>query len=130
MITHLDHMVLTVQSIEQSVAFYTRVLGMQKEEFAGGRVALKFGSQKFNLHEAGSEFSPRAEKPVPGSADFCLITDIPIQEAMERVMARGVEIIEGLVDRTGANGPIRSFYFRDPDLNLVEVSSYVRVDSG
>ena len=130
MITHLDHMVLTVQSIERTVAFYTRVLDMQKEEFAGGRVALKFGNQKFNLHEAGNEFSPRAEKPVPGSADFCLITDMPIQEAMDQVMARDVEIIDGLVDRTGANGPIKSFYFRDPDLNLVEISSYVSVDDG
>ena len=130
MITHLDHMVLTVKSIEQTVAFYTQVLGMQKEEFAGGRVALKFGSQKFNLHEAGSEFSPRAEKPVPGSADFCLITDIPIQEAMARVKDHGVQILDGLVDRTGANGPIKSFYFRDPDLNLVEISSYAVVGNG
>ena len=130
MITQLDHMVLTVRSIEQTVTFYTRVLGMQKEEFAGGRIALKFGNQKFNLHEAGKEFSPRAEKPVPGSADFCLITDIPIQEALDRVREHGVEIIDGLVDRTGANGPIKSFYFRDPDLNLVEVSSYIGMDDG
>ena len=130
MITQLDHMVLTVRSIEQTVTFYTRVLGMQKEEFAGGRIALKFGNQKFNLHEAGKEFSPRAEKPVPGSADFCLITDVPIQEAMDRVREHEVEIIDGLVDRTGANGPIKSFYFRDPDLNLVEVSSYIGMDDG
>ena len=130
MITQLDHMVLTVRSIEQTVTFYTRVLGMQKEEFAGGRIALKFGNQKFNLHEAGNEFSPRAEKPIPGSADFCLITDIPIQEALDRVREHGVEIIDGLVDRTGAIGPIKSFYFRDPDLNLVEVSSYIGMDDG
>ena len=130
MITQLDHMVLTVRSIEQTVTFYTRVLGMQREEFAGGRIALKFGNQKFNLHEARKEFSPRAEKPVPGSADFCLITDVPIQEAMDRVREHEVEIIDGLVDRTGANGPIKSFYFRDPDLNLVEVSSYIGMDDG
>lgn len=32
----LDHLVLTVVNIEKTVDFYTRVLGMQKEVFAGG----------------------------------------------------------------------------------------------
>ena len=124
MISHLDHLVLTVASIDRTAEFYTRVLGMEREEFAGGRVALKFGSQKFNLHETGKEFEPRARHPTPGSADICLITNLPIHEAMNFVSAQGVEIIEGVVPRTGATGPIQSFYFRDPDLNLVEVSSY------
>jgi catechol 2,3-dioxygenase-like lactoylglutathione lyase family enzyme len=37
----------------------------------------------------------------------------------------GVEIIDGPVERTGANGPIRSFYFRDPDQNLIEVANEI-----
>ena len=44
---------------------------------------------------------------------------------MSQVRAKGVEIIEGPVDKTGALGPIRSFYFHDPDLNLIEVAIYV-----
>ncbi len=124
MISNLDHLVLTVQCIDKTIDFYTDILGMEKEVFGDGRVALKFGEQKFNLHEAGTEFEPKAAYPTPGSADICLITNLPIQIAFDRVKSKGVEILEGIVPRTGANGPIESFYFRDPDQNLVEVSSY------
>ena len=124
MITRLDHLVLTVRSIDDTVAFYCDVLGMTAETFGAGRTALKFGAQKINLHEAGKELEPKAERPTPGSADICLITDLPIGEAMNRVESAGVDIIEGVVPRTGAAGPIESFYFRDPDLNLIEISAY------
>ena len=127
MICRLDHLVLTVQNIEKTVDFYTSVLGMEKEVFGAGRVALKFGEQKFNLHEVSKEFEPKAAFPTPGSADICLITNLPIQEAFERVSAKGIEIIEGIVLRTGANGLIESFYFRDPDHNLIEISSYMNL---
>ena len=124
MILHLDHLVLTVKDIEKTAAFYTQVLGMQKEVFGEGRVALVFGQQKFNLHQLGKEFEPKADKPTSGSADLCLITDMDIHDAMAHVKAQGVEIIEGIVPRTGATGPIQSFYFRDPDQNLIEISAY------
>ena len=122
-IKQLDHLVLTVENIEETVRFYVSVLGMQKEVFEGGRVALKFGSQKINLHEAGKEFEPKAHRPTPGSADLCFITDIDLNLAMDHVQNLGVQIIEGPVRRIGANGPLLSFYFRDPDLNLIEVSN-------
>jgi catechol 2,3-dioxygenase-like lactoylglutathione lyase family enzyme len=44
---------------------------------------------------------------------------------MAHVKSCGVEIIEGPVERTGANGRIRSFYFRDPDHNLIEVANEI-----
>lgn len=124
MISKLDHLVLTVRSIDDTVNFYMDILGMEIETFGEGRVALKFGSQKINLHQLGKEFEPKANCPTPGSADLCFITNIPIQEAFEQVAAKGVSIIEGIIARTGAVGPIQSFYFRDPDNNLIEVSSY------
>lgn len=124
MISSLDHLVLTVKSIDETVHFYTDILGMVEEVFGEGRVALRFGSQKINLHQQGKEFEPKANAPTPGSADLCFITSLPIQEAYEQVAAKGVNIIEGIVARTGATGPIHSFYFRDPDNNLIEVSSY------
>jgi catechol 2,3-dioxygenase-like lactoylglutathione lyase family enzyme len=120
----LDHIVLTVEDIKQTVEFYCHVLGMEKEIFGEGRVALRFGEQKMNLHEAGKEYEPKANKPTPGSADLCFITNTPLQEAIEHVRQHGVEIEEGPVRRMGAKGPMTSFYFRDPDLNLIEVSSY------
>jgi len=118
-------MVLTVADIDATCDFYTRILGMEKIVFAGGRVALGFGKQKINLHPAGNEYDPRAKNPVPGSGDFCLITEIPLADVIAHLDASGVVIIEGPVDKTGATGPLKSVYFRDPDDNLVEVSNTV-----
>lgn len=123
-IFRLDHLVLTVQRIEATVQFYSDVLGMKKETFGRGRTALKFGRQKINLHQAGRECEPKAAKPTPGSADLCFISEVPLNQAMEHVRRKGISIIEGPVTRTGATGPINSFYIRDPDLNLIEISTY------
>ena len=124
-IDRIDHVVLTVQNIEATCAFYARVLGMRPLTFAGNRKALAFGRQKFNLHEAGREFEPKAARPTPGSIDLCLITSTPLAYVVAHLQGCGVDIIEGPVAKTGATGPIRSVYFRDPDHNLIEVSNYV-----
>ena len=121
----IDHFVLTVASIEATCDFYTRCLGMDVIEFAEGRKALAFGSQKINLHEKGREFEPKAARPTPGSGDFCLIADTPLEEVVSHLITNGVAIEEGPVGRTGATGSIRSIYFRDPDGNLIEVCNYV-----
>lgn len=123
-IVRLDHLVLTVKSIPKTVEFYTRVMGMQKVQFGEGRVALTFGQQKINLHQVGKEFEPKAHTAVSGSGDLCFITETPLTEAVAHLKKENVEIIEGPVMKTGALGPIRSVYFRDPDLNLIEVSNY------
>lgn len=123
-IDSLDHLVLTVRDIDATCDFYARVMGMEAVTFGAGRRALSFGRQKINLHQAGKEFEPKAERPTPGSADLCFITATPLEAAMAHVRAAGVTIVEGPVARTGAVGPIQSFYFRDPDLNLIEVSNY------
>jgi catechol 2,3-dioxygenase-like lactoylglutathione lyase family enzyme len=121
-ILSLDHLVLTVGNIEATCAFYTGVLGMEVVTFGQGRKALAFGSQKINLHERGKEFEPKAGQPTPGSADLCFLTDGPLSEVIEQLNSLGVPILEGPVARTGAVGPLRSVYFRDPDANLIEVS--------
>ncbi|NXQ84300.1 GLOD5 protein, partial [Nyctibius grandis] len=123
-IQRLDHLVLTVKSIEDTVAFYSKVLGMEVVTFKGNRKALRFGNQKFNLHEAGKEFEPKARCLVPGSADICLITQVPLDQLLDHLKACGVTVEEGPMARTGAVGPITSIYFRDPDENLIEVSRY------
>ena len=122
-IDHLDHLVLRVASIEESCDFYARVLGMGVETFGEGRKALTFGNQKINLHRAGHEFEPKAERPTPGSADLCFISTTPLDDVIAHLQAEGVAIEEGPVPRTGATGPILSVYFRDPDQNLIEISN-------
>ncbi len=123
-ITSIDHIVLTVKNIDTTIQFYESILGMEVEIFCDGRVALKFGNQKINLHQQGREFEPKANSPVAGSEDLCFITNTKLDVAMEQVKHKGIKIIEGPVARTGATGAITSFYFRDPDNNLIEVASY------
>jgi catechol 2,3-dioxygenase-like lactoylglutathione lyase family enzyme len=123
-VDHLDHLVLTVRDIERTVKFYQSVLGMKKEIFDQGHVALKFGNQKINLHLRGKEFEPKAGNVCPGSADLCFIINTPITDAKEHLENLGVQVIEGPVKRTGATGSIISLYFRDPDKNLIEISNY------
>ncbi len=123
-INRLDHFVLTVKNIDTTVEFYTQILGMEKEVFKGSRIALKFGKAKINLHELGHEFEPKAFNVKEGSADLCFIVDTPLEEVIEFLDLKGIEIIEGIVPRTGALGTIKSIYLRDPDMNLIELSNY------
>ena len=122
-INRIDHLVLTVISIEETCAFYASILGMEVVTFGEGRRALSFGAQKFNLHQAGNEFEPKAGRPMPGSVDICLVTDTPIHEVVLHLNAVGAPIVEGPIRRTGAIGPIISVYIRDPDQNLIEISN-------
>jgi len=124
-IDSLDHLVLTVKDIDATASFYSKVLGMDIVTFARGRKALSFGAQKINLHQHGKEFEPKAQQPTPGSADLCFITSVPIPEVASHLTSCNVAVIEGPVQRTGATGPILSVYFRDPDMNLIEVSNRV-----
>jgi catechol 2,3-dioxygenase-like lactoylglutathione lyase family enzyme len=123
MIDRIDHVVLTTRDLQGCIRFYTDVLGMKLERF-GERLALKFGTQKLNLHEWGKEFTPRAHVAAPGTLDLCFISSIPLEKVLERLEQSKIPILEGPVAKTGAQGPIRSVYVRDPDLNLVEISVY------
>ena len=125
-IDSLDHFVLTVKDIASTCDFYSKVLGMQVVTFGEGRKALKFGSQKINLHEQGMEFEPKAQSPIPGSGDICLITAHALADVIAHLSACKIAIIEGPVKRTGAVGTLLSVYIRDPDLNLIEISNYIR----
>lgn len=126
-VNRLDHLVLTVADIDKTIDFYTRVLGMRDITFGAGRRALAFGTSKINLHLAGHELEPKAARPTPGSADLCLIVEDSPEEILAQLREAGVPVEEGPVDRTGATGPIRSIYLRDPDANLIELSSYLPV---
>lgn len=54
--------------------------------------ALKFGSQKLNLHLSGKEFEPKASKVQPGSEDLCFITDHPIDNVLDAWKSAGLEV--------------------------------------
>ncbi len=123
-IDRLDHLVLTVADVEKTCAFYAQVMGMDVVTFGNGRKALTFGQQKINLHQKGSEIDPKAISPTPGSGDLCFISVTPLTEIVAQLRRLNVPIEIGPAPRTGALGAITSVYFRDPDGNLLEVSTY------
>ena len=120
-VDRLDHLVLTVKDIDATCEFYATVLGLEMVTFGDNRKALAFGSQRINLHQAGKEFEPKAHRPTPGSADLCFIANSSLQDVITHLHHCGVTIILGPVQRTGATGQLESVYFRDPDLNLIEI---------
>jgi catechol 2,3-dioxygenase-like lactoylglutathione lyase family enzyme len=123
-IDSIDHVVFTVKDINATCEFYSKVLGMEVVTFGEGRKALAFGSQKINLQQLGRESTLIADKPTSGSADICFVTSVPVSEVIAHLNSCGVRLVGGPVERNGARGMMMSVYFRDPDMNLVEVSNY------
>jgi catechol 2,3-dioxygenase-like lactoylglutathione lyase family enzyme len=121
-IVALDHLVLTVADVDATVGFYEK-LGMRSETFGDGRIALRFGEQKINLHQRGAaEITPNAAFATPGSADLCFLVATPIEEILGELATLRIDVELGPVTRTGATSPLTSVYLRDPDGNLVELA--------
>ncbi len=126
----IDHIVLTVADMKQTISFYCDILGMRLEQFTptgGGeaRNCLKFGNYKINLHSEKTPYKPHAWKPVPGAIDICFLSSTPVEAWKNIFLKNNIQIEDGPVQKTGANGPILSIYVRDPDLNLIEISSNI-----
>ena len=121
-IAAIDHLVLTVVDVSRTREFYQTVLGMAAVTFGDGRQALCYGQQKINLHQAGASFAPHARLPMPGSADLCFLINGSLDAAVAHLQSRGVPIVAGPVQRTGATGVLLSVYIHDPDGNLIELS--------
>lgn len=122
-IKSLDHLVITASDLQATIDFYTKVLGMEHVAFGDNLHAVHFGDQKFNIHDASTDVSPKAKNIVPGAADFCLISETPVSQVIQHLQDCGVTVEQGPVTRSGAAGVLESVYFRDPDGNLVEVSN-------
>jgi len=118
----LDHIVLCVNDVAATCRYYERVLGMEPREERPGKWSLHFGRNKISLQDAAA--SPDLVlRTVPGSGNFCLLTDTPLDAVVLHLKRQGIEIVDGPGERVGATGKILSVYFRDPDGNLVEVSN-------
>ena len=120
----LDHIVLCVRDLDATRRFYEDLLGMEAREERPGKWSLHFGANKISLQHAGSAPSI-ARDTVPGSGNFCLLTDAPMDQVVADIHAAGIAIVDGPGERIGATGPILSVYFKDPDGNLVEVSNRI-----
>ena len=122
----LDHVVIAVSDYERSNRFYADVLGVEVEEISRGRYAYKLpGGQQLNVHGPGASPVPRAADPVrPGNSDLCFVWDGTPEEAVQHLLAHGVEVELGPAKRNGGAGNGPSVYFRDPDGSLLELISY------
>jgi catechol 2,3-dioxygenase-like lactoylglutathione lyase family enzyme len=134
LIDRLDHLVINVRDVEVAAAWYQRVLGLERVDFAPAqypeakRTALAFGNQKLNLRPVDADPAAwtTAAAAMAGSEDLCFITHDPPDAVIGHFRACGVEVTEGPVARQGALGPMTSVYCRDPDGNLLEIASYAR----
>ncbi|KAH6885194.1 Glyoxalase/Bleomycin resistance protein/Dihydroxybiphenyl dioxygenase [Thelonectria olida] len=132
----LDHLVITCTNVSKTAEWYSRYLGMTTETFTSPsdpktvRTALRFGQQKINLHQKAKEFEPKANTALPGTADLCFLVEegIDLDKLVEELQQERIDVLEGgsPSERTGALGPIRSVYIRDPDGNLIELSHYIK----
>ncbi|BBX02638.1 VOC family virulence protein [Mycolicibacterium moriokaense] len=127
-VDRIDHVVLNCRDVEQTVDWYVRVLGMRREVFGDGRIALAFGNQKINARPSGAPNWPTGAVDTPGSLDLCFIADVSAEDVGAHLRTCGVQITDGPVAKIGALGPMTSHYCRDPDGNLIEVASYLRPD--
>ena len=124
----IDHIVLTVNDINKTIIFYSKILGMELKEFYSDfdqthRKSLVFGNQKINLHDVSMPFKPHANCPSPGGFDICFLSKKPVSEWLTILKKNKIDIEDGPVQKTGATGPILSIYVRDPDENLIEISN-------
>ena len=120
-LTGFDHIVLCVRDLEGTIEFYRDLLGMEPREERPGKWSLHFGANKISLQDAIAN-PDIARDTVPGTGNFCVLTDEPVERFADVFRERGIEITaQG--EREGATGRILSVYFRDPDHNLVEVSN-------
>ncbi|HVR28080.1 MAG TPA: VOC family protein [Thermoanaerobaculia bacterium] len=121
-LTGLDHLVLCVRDVKRTISFYRDLLGMEPREERPGKWSLHFGVNKISLQDATAH-PEIAQDTVPGTGNFCVLTDEPVEQFAAVLCEHGIEIVAGPAERDGAAGRIRSVYFRDPDGNLVETSN-------
>jgi catechol 2,3-dioxygenase-like lactoylglutathione lyase family enzyme len=121
----LDHLVVNVQDVDASAAWYRDVLGMQRED-RHARTSMHFGAQKINLRPVGASTDEwfTARNAVAGSADLCFLTERHPEEVVSHLENLHIPVEEGPIEKDGACGTLMSVYCRDPDGNLIEISSY------
>ena len=121
----IDHCVIAVSDWERSNAFYRDVLGAEIDQRDPTFGHYRFDGWQLNVHGPGFD-GLNADLPVaPGNSDLCFVWPGPIENAVEHLERCGVPIVAGPGETgSGAGGPARHVYFRDPDGSLLEFMSY------
>ncbi|WP_254839330.1 VOC family protein [Natronomonas marina] len=122
---HLGHVHLKVRDIDDSVAFYTEVLGLDVTERHGRYAFLSFGDHHHDV--ALQEVAPDAQGPTDGVGLYHAAFEVADPEALsalhERLSGRGVAVSP--VD----HGISKALYFDDPSGNGLETYVDTRDDA-
>jgi catechol 2,3-dioxygenase-like lactoylglutathione lyase family enzyme len=120
-VTAFDHIVLNVEDVERSIAFYVNELGLEPihvEEWRRG--------ERFFPSVRVDEGAIIDLIALPRTGDnldhFCLVVE-PMDFDALKASGR-FEVVDGPATRFGARGDGTSIYIRDPDQNLVELRYY------
>ena len=129
-IAGFDHVAVPMRNTDAMLAFYRR-LGFSARE--NERIcSVHMAEQKINFHRPSlwesDTFDLRAAAAEPPCGDFCFVWSGDIPSLHARLDAAGADIILGPVERQGGarggDATGTSFYFRDPDQNLLEFIVY------
>ena len=129
-ITEMDHIVLRVKDVEESLRFYTQVLGMPAERVEQWRAGeIRFPSARINADTIidffGSDQEPIAKDGIRNQDHYCMVIEKTDMEALKaKFEAMGVGIQAGPGKRWGSHGDGISLYIYDPDDNVVELRHY------
>ena len=110
----IDHVVLTVTDLEQSMRFYHEVFDMPviKEQSNDDLITMRCGHQLIRLQK------------IDRSADLCLVAGDSIDDIVHHLNSYYIDIIAGPIVKQGAEGEMTSLYVYDPDNNLIEIAVY------
>ena len=129
-ITEMDHIVLRVKDVEESLRFYTQVLGMPAERVEQWRAGeIRFPSARLNADTIidffASDQQTIAKDGVRNQDHYCMVIEsTDMEELKTKFEALGVEIQAGPGKRWGSHGDGISLYIYDPDDNVVELRHY------
>ncbi len=122
----IDHVVLPVRRLGESLAFYCGVLGctVDREQPHVALTQLRAGTSLIDLIDTAVPAGAWAASKAPGGKNmehFCLAIGSVDKAALHRHLAdNGIAVVEEGV-RYGAIGSTHSIYIRDPDGNNVEL---------
>ena len=122
----IDHVVLTVTNLEDSMRFYHEVFDMPviDDQSNDEVITLRCGHQLIRLQKDDRSTKLVADKPTIGSADLCLVAGDKVDDILHHFKSYYVDVVEGPVEKYGSEGAMTSIYVHDPDKNLIEVAVY------
>jgi len=121
----LDHIILAVNDVKQSIDFYTRILGLtydgQREPFSVIRVTSHFVLQLAPWGTKGGEHLAFSMTRAEFERTFARIREAGIEYGDN---FHAVGNMRGPGEEGGAEGMGKALYFFDPSKHLIEIRQY------